>query len=293
MKNATKAQTQRAGSKRKDGKKSVQKSLTQGANSMEDFEEILLDINIKKPRNGFNFYIMEMREKHKISGGITNLTSEFANRYRELSSSELAKYEKKAEEDKKRYEEHMNLVKRFVLDKPFKENATPYSIYIDEKLREAREKGVEDLKEVKAKAKHLWENELSLEERKEYDEKLERHHDFYNDLKKSTRPPNAYALFIQDQMAKAKEKEQTMTFKDVAEKWANTPNSVKERYSVYANEVAEDARKHRHVYELAYGIKPKLPISAFRFFYRVIIQYIFFNNIINIDLINLDKKILI
>lgn len=59
-----------------------------------------------------------------------------------------------------------------------------------------------------------------------------------------------------------------MTFQDAAEKWNNTSDSVKQKYSLYAQEVAEEARKNRHIYEIAYGIKPKLPIGAYRFFYK-------------------------
>lgn len=271
MKNSNKAQTQRVGSTSKDSTKKnmALKSLTQGAASMADFEDMLLEIDIRKPRTAFNFYIMDMREKHKLSGSITTMTSEYAEKYKRLSNSDRSKYEKAAEDDKKRYEEHMALVKKYVLEKPFKEKATPYSIYIEEKVREARENGEEDIRAVKKQAKFNWENKLTLEERKEYEEKLRIHQDFYEELRKSPRPPNAYALFMQDQMAKARQNDGTLSISEVAALWAKTSPSVKERYAVYAAEVAEDARKHRHIYELAYGLKPKLPISAFRFFYKV------------------------
>lgn len=212
---------------------------------------------------------MEMREKLQLKGSITLMTSKFADKYNNLSSSELSKFEKAAEEDKKRYEEHMALVKKYVLEKPFKEKATPYSIYIDEKVREARENGVEDINEFKKKAKFDWENKMTLDERKTYKEKLEKHLEHYEELRKSKKPPNAFALFVQDQLAKARENEQTMTFKDVSPLWAKSSASIKERYAVYASELAEDAKRNRHVYELAYGLKPKMPISAFRFFYKV------------------------
>lgn len=271
MKNQAKSNTQRVASTNKESTKKnmSHKSLTQGASSMQDFEDMILHINIKKPRSSFNFYIMEKRVSDNVKGSITEMTSEYAAKYKKLSNVELSVYEKQAEEDKKRYEEHMALVKKYVLEKPFKEKASPYSIYIDEKVREARENGEDNLKEVKKDAKLKWENKLTLEEKKVYKEKYEKHVDFYDELKKSTRPPNAYALFIQDQLAKARQNDQTLTIKDVAPIWAKTSEAVKEKYAVYASEVAEDAKKHRHIYELAYGIKPKLPINAFRFFYKV------------------------
>ena len=272
MKNQTKPNTQRAASTPKDSlnKHLPHKSLTQSASSMADFEDILLQINIRKPKTAFNFYILEMRENHNLKGSITTITAGYAKKYQNLTNSDHSKFEKQAEEDKLRYQEHMALVKKYVLEKPFKEKATPYSIYIDEKVRESRENGVEDQKEVRKKAKLEWENKMELDERKVYNEKYEKHLDFYEDLKKSTRPPNAYALFIQDKLTKAKQNNESLTFKEIALIWEKTSESIKERYSVYAAEVAEDAKKRRHIYELAYGIKPKLPLGAFRFFYKVI-----------------------
>jgi len=280
MKNTNKTRSQVPATNKQLGKPSVVKSLTQGASSMADFEENILDIDIKKPRSSFNFYILDMREKHKLKGSITLMSSEFAEKYKALSSTELLKYEKMAEEDRKRYESHMALVKKYVLEKPFKEKATAYSIFIDEKLREARENNEEDLKEVKKKFKSEWEDNMTSEEKNVYKEKLEKHCEFYDELKKSNRPPNAYALFAKDQLSKARENNKTLTLKDVAPIWAKSSNAVKERYAVYAQEVAEEARKHRNIYELAYGIKPKLPISAFRFYYKVCFNIFLKRNLI-------------
>ena len=270
--NTNKAQTQRTASTNKQAakKKLPTKSLSQGAANIVDFENQLLDINIKKPQNAFNFYIKEIRFKHKITGSITETTRKYAGEFQNLPSSDLARFQKLADEDKKRYEEHIALVRKYVIEKPFKENATPYSIYMDEKVREARDNGVEDIKEFKRTMKDRWENEMSLEERKEYKEKLEKHKEYYQELKKSPRPPNAYALYVEDQMKKARENEQKCTFQTVGESWNKASPSIKERYANYAEEIADEAKKNRHIYELAYGIKPKLPISAFRFFYKVI-----------------------
>jgi len=246
------------------------KSSTQGASiNIEDFERQLLDINIKKPQNAFNFYLKEIREKHNIKGKITETATKYANKYKNLSSSELARFQKAAEDDKKRYEEHIDLVRKYVIEKPFKENATPFLIYMEEKVREAREKGLSDIKEFKKIMKDKWENEMTLDELNIYDDKLEKHKEYYEELRKSPRPPNAYALFVQDQMAYARENDQICSFQICAEKWNKFSARFKERYAEYAEEIAEEAKNNRHIYELAYGIKPKLPISAFRFFYKV------------------------
>jgi hypothetical protein len=166
---SNKAQTQRQASSERQ-KSTQRKSLTQILESKEDFDDMILNIDIKKPRTAYNYFTKEVREKLNLKGSITDKAAEFSAKYQKLSENERAKYEKMAEEDRKRYQEHMLLVRKFVLDKPFKENATPYSIYMDEKLREAREQGL-DLKETKEKYKDLWENDMTADEKKVYKEK--------------------------------------------------------------------------------------------------------------------------
>lgn len=164
-----KAQTQRQASTERQ-KSTQKKSLTQILDNKEDFDQMILDIDIKKPRNAYNYFTRELREKLNLKGSITDKATEFSSKYQKLTESEKAKYEKMAEDDRKRYQEHMTLVRKYVLDKPFKENATPYSIFIDEKLRDAREQGL-DLKESKEKFKSLWENDLTPDEKRIYKEK--------------------------------------------------------------------------------------------------------------------------
>ena len=67
-------------------------------------------------------------------------------------------------------------------------------------------------------------------------------------------------------MAKAKEKGESMTFKDVAEVWKKLKQPVKDKYYQYAEELNEEKAKHRDMYELAYGLKPRRPLGAYKFF---------------------------
>lgn len=262
----TKAQSQKPQTDKNKNTIIIKKSLTQGATKEEEFEENLLNIDLKKPRTSFNYYILEMREKLNLKGSITDMTRDFAEKYHNLSNTERRKYEKLAEDDKLRYDNHLGLVRKYLIDKPFRENASAYSIFVEEKLREARECSG-DLKEAKELAREEWEK-MTKEDKKDYEEKKLKHKEFYEELKRSNRPPNSYALFVQDHISKAKENSETLNFKEIGEIWSKASTQVKEKYAKYANEVAEDARKHRNLYELAYGIKPKLPISAYRFFYK-------------------------
>ena len=85
--------------------------LTQIEEKEQNFEDILLDINLKKPKTSFNYFILEIREKLNIKGSITDMTTEFGEKYKDLSISEKKKFEKLAEEDKERYKKHLSLVR--------------------------------------------------------------------------------------------------------------------------------------------------------------------------------------
>ena len=244
--------------------------LTQIEEKEQNFEDILLDINLKKPKTSFNYFILEIREKLNIKGSITDMTTEFGEKYKDLSISEKKKFEKLAEEDKERYKKHLSLVRNFIIDKPFKENSTPYSIFLEEKSREARE-DLQDLQDARKSAKIKWKTMLT-KEKNIYTEKKKFLTEFYDELKNNVRPINSYNLFIRDQMANAKEKNEFLNFKQISENWKKTSLIVKEKYARYAEELSDESKKHRDLYELAYGIKPKKPISAYRYFYKELID---------------------
>lgn len=262
-----KSTTQLPNKSKEKGIKLPIKSLTQKEYDQERFEEELLKINLKKPKNAFNFFIMEMRAKNKIKGSITKSASEFARLYQSLPNSQLEKFEELAEKDKQRYKEHMNLVKKFIIEKPPKEKSTAYSIFIDEKLREARERASkEDPKEVRKTAKAQWEDMLP-EQRKAYEDKKEQHLKFYQELKDSNKRVNAFSLFYQDLAKAADAKGEKILLKDVTEKWNKTSDAVKDRYVAYAQETLNEREQTKKLYMLAYGIKPKLPKSAYKIFF--------------------------
>lgn len=243
--------------KRKSG------NYTQG-DVPESIDDILMDITLKKPKRAYNFFISEMMEKDKNCINITDAAKVYSKKWSKMSSSEKQKYEDMAEEDAKRYNHHLSLVKSHILQKPLKEEATSYRIYLDEQVRKAIENN-EDPKEAKKKASADWKN-FTAEEKREWNEKKKEHLEWYENLKRSKGVANAYSLFVRDQMAAAREKGDSISMKECAEKWNKAKNSVKEKYHQYAEEDKEERMKNRDMYEIAFGLKPRKPHGAFKFF---------------------------
>lgn len=157
---------------------------------------------------------MEMIEKNKIKGSLTEFSKEFSENYKKLSSEELERLKKKEQEDRVRYEDHLALVKKYIFDVPFKEKISAYSIFLEEKLLAAQEKGNASIEETKKKAKFESDNTVTSERRKIYEEKLESDKIFLEEeLRNTKRIPNASALYVKDQFARARIQGKTMTLK--------------------------------------------------------------------------------
>jgi hypothetical protein len=67
-------------------------------------------------------------------------------------------------------------------------------------------------------------------------------------------------------MMKARDNGTTMILKECAEAWNKLPKSTHDKYEEYAEEVKEERTKNRDLYEIAFNIKPKRPLSAYNFF---------------------------
>lgn len=254
--------TQRAVSS--DRKKVKNTSYTQG-DKLPNFEDVLMEISLKKPKRAYNYYITDMMEKEGISMMI-EAVKVYSKKWPKLSASEKKKYQDKEEEDKLRYEQHMELVKRHILDKPAKENATSYRLYLNEAIRKAAEEG-DDTKEAQKEAAAKW-SEMSLEQRKEWNTKKKEHDAMMDKLKETANmyTVSAYMVFCRDQMAAAREKGTTADLKACGEKWQKTKQSVRDQYSQFAEEENEERQKNRDLYEIAYGVKPKKPQGAYNLF---------------------------
>lgn len=230
-----------------------------------NFEDRILEINLKKPTRAYNFYLMEMKRKSKnVDNNITNISHEFSFKWSKLSDDQKKKYQDMEEEDKNRYQEHLSLVKKHILDKPLRESASAFTLFTDEYIKAAIEQE-KDPKEARREAREKW-KEMSDEQKVKYEEKKDKHTELYEALRSAKGRVSGYTLFVKDELMAARENNLRMTLIDCAEKWKKTKESIKEKYQQYADEVREERERMRDLYEITFGIKPKRPIGSYKFF---------------------------
>lgn len=230
----------------------------------ETFEEMLMEINLKKPMNAYNIYIKELKEKSNSSLNVSHLSHDNTSNWTTLSESEKNRYREMSEEDTKRYKYHLALVKKYILEKPLKEFATSYMIFKDEYIKEAIE-NEKDPKEARKEAQEKWKT-LSTEEKKIYEGKKEKHRELYEALRRMKGPINGYSLFVKDQLMQAKEKGENITLGEVSVIWKKLKPSIREKYYLYADELREEKERMRDLYEITFGITPRRPIGPYNFF---------------------------
>lgn len=238
------------------------KNHTQG-DVPENIDEILFEISLKKPKRAYNFFISEMKDKEK-NMTLIETVKKYAKKWPTVSASEKKRYQEMEQKDIERYNNHLELVKRHILHKPLKETATAYRIYLDEHIRKAIENN-DDPREAQANAAEAWKN-MKPEDRREYNEKKKAHLEFYDNLRKSNSVISAYTLYCRDQMAAAREDDKTMTLMECAELWKKCKSSVKEKYNQLAEDENAERIKNRDIYEIAFGVKPRRPHGAYKFF---------------------------
>lgn len=255
-----KAQSQRAATPEKKVKA---QSYTQGDQVAEDIDDILMDINIKKPKTSYNFYLVEMMNKEKLTSMI-EANQTFSKKWAKMSEGDKKKYVIMQEKDKERYDQHLDLVKKHLLQKPLKQGVTAYRIYMEENVKLAIDNN-DDVSDAKKVAAARW-KEMPLEERKEYENKRKVHEEFYENLKKSKGTISAFNLFYRDQITKAKEKDETLPLMQAQDMWRKQKQNIKDKYAEYAEEVREEREKQRDMYEIALGVKPRRPLGAYKFF---------------------------
>jgi hypothetical protein len=244
-------------------RKAKHTSFTQGDEAPETFDDILLQINLKKPKSSYAFYVSEMMAREKVKS-IVEASKIYPKKWQKVTASEKKKYEEMAEKDRERYAHHLELVKKHLVQKPLKQGATAYRIYLEEHIKRAIDNN-EDATEAKNEAAAKW-KQMTSEEKREYNEKKKDHEQFYENLKKSTSIINSYSLFVKDTLANAREKGESMTFTDVSNLWKKTKQSVKDKYVQYADELNKERANQRDLYEISFGVKPRRPLGAYKFF---------------------------
>jgi len=153
-------------------------SYTQGDKLDKKFEDMLMEIDLTKPRNAYS-YFLAANSKPGDSAAVTSKKN--APKWKNLSASERKKYEDMQADDVERYREHLELVKKHLVHVPPKENATSYRVYLEDYLR-----GSDDPKKAQKEASHAWEK-MSAEQKAKWHEKRRENKEFYENLKKKSR----------------------------------------------------------------------------------------------------------
>lgn len=251
--------------------KSTRRALSQTQKIEEAFEEQLLDIDLKKPKTSFNFFCQEMFNSDKNYKIDSKTMKEFSKKFKAIPEKEKNKYHQLAEKDKERYQEHLSLVHTHLIKKPDYERKSGYNYYIDEQIKKALEKG-EDASEARLSATSKWSN-LDDEAREKYNEMSQKNRDLYDKLRNyRSERISAFALFSRDKRDSAKEKGETLTISELAKKWKNTKEHIKEKYEEYAKELKEEIDRNRDMMELTLNMKPTRPPTAYNYFTKEMYQ---------------------
>jgi hypothetical protein len=232
-------------------KSTTRRSLTQtGASEMtsEEFEAKLLDIDIRKPRSAFNFFMMNMQEKVGNEKNIVDITQELVKKWPKLTAKEKEKYETLAQEDKERYNEHIALVKKYIVAKPLNEAVTAITSRISGYTLFCKEKYKQNQSMTLVECAEAWDNtEQSVKDKyeqyaQEMQEEKEKNRDLYELAfnVKPKRPLGPYNFYLMELNKEGK----FSGFKDAATSWHNLPPEEKEKYL----KVAKKA-------QLAYAVK--------------------------------------
>ena len=251
-------------------KQSQKKNATQTDKSQdysdEEINEIIADITLKRARTDYSIFISEMIKKEREKNNnikLGDVTKKYSSQWNKMSDKDKQKYQEISEREREKFKKDVEKVKLYLFKNFIKEGATSYRLFLEERLKEAFEND-EDPKEAKKKASEEWKN-ISAEEKREWERKKKDNDSWWVKAKKS-RDVNGYAIFIQKKLAEAKEREKTLNFKDISKLWEKASDKEKRKYKKYADEMNEERKRMREIYEIVNGIKPKKPTGAYKIF---------------------------
>lgn len=258
---------------------SVSKSQSKKKNSQRDkiledehIDEIMKDITLKRPRNAFTQFVMAEVEKFKSKNkgkkfSMRDNIKDLHGKWTDLSESEKKRYKKLYEDEKEKYRNDLELVRHYLF-KDFNDTVlrapTAYRIFLQEKMREGFEKGINP-KEVKAEASKDWKL-MSVEEKQVYLDRKKENDDWFEKAKK-IKKVTPLSIFVSRTIQAAKDKhKEPPTLKEIAPSWQKLPEKEKDKYKEYADEINEERSHLQDLYDITHGVKPKRPAGAYRIF---------------------------
>ena len=233
-----------------------------------DLDYLITQLTLKKKRSPFNIYISENYEviKKKNPNFISSQIFEILNKnWREkVSKEEKEKYKNLANEEKKNYEKEIEIMRQYYNINLSKEKSTAYRIFLNSRLKEGfkNEQEPEDIKKI---ARKDW-SEMSKEEKLKWQNEKDNIDNWWERAKNS-KNISSYCIFIQKKIEDAKEKnEEMLNFDTCAKIWKKMSKNKKKIYEAYADEMNEERKNMREIYEIINGIQPNKPAGAFKIF---------------------------
>ena len=242
-------------------------TLSSAITETADIDSIIETVELKKGRSGFQIFLAENFKKEKTKDKNVNLGSiikKISEKWSKLLKNEKEKYEKLSEEEKEKYKQDLNIIKHYFFSEFHKYGSSAYRIFLNERLKTGFEKD-ENVKETKQKAMEDW-KKMTQEEKSEW-KKKKKENDTWWEKAKSLKNVSPYAVFVQKNIEEAKDKDENIPpFKALAKIWSHLSNKEKNKYYDYANEINEERKKRRDLYEIVHGIRPKRPAGAYKIF---------------------------
>lgn len=239
----------------------------------DEIEELIQKITLKRPRNKFTqFYIRqnELRERNgqsKIAVNDADGRVELMKKWNKLSDKEKAEYETLYEQEKTQFKKDMETVRHYLF-KDYNENSnntpTAYRLFLNEKIREGYDKDT-PLQDIKKSAREEW-NTMSLSQKQEYVDKMKETKSWFENAKKLKRP-TILSLFVRKTFDECRlQNKELPNLTEVAKRWKKVKPDEKRRLQEMVDEIMQQRKEQRDIYELVNGIKPKKPAGAYRLF---------------------------
>jgi hypothetical protein len=220
------------------------------------------EINLKKPRSAYNFFLKQLMKDKGLD--VPDASRQASAKWPTVEGKQKEKYEQMAADDRKRYEENLESAQNYLTqNRPLKEKVSPYRFFQMDHVKKATKKG-KDMDDAKKEASEKWAG-MDADARRKWTHQAEEHTEFFSNLKHSGKV-TPFSLFVKEKMTKSTKGGPKRTLASVAAKWKELKETTKEKYQEFAREENEDRKKHRLLYELVSGVKPRRPANAYRFF---------------------------